>query len=362
MVRRSRTRTIVIALVALVVLLGVGFATYFLNLNRKPETVATSVRARFDQPKTLGYAPEVVTTLTFTEKRTDAAKQTGIAHSLEAVFATDDRVYIVDHPKWHIGSRVRWFSRTGEFLGQHLAPSGSTLFSASPDGFAYVLAKSGREDERVLLFDREGSLESTFTVPLGANSGGLAFFDGEVYVSAQSGEASLEGQTISVSEVYVPVTSGGRQATDAEAEKGVLEFWRLGDDGKRYRREISTDGFGSQAVTTQYVTRVVDGAKLELPATAIPLAVDKQGRLVVGLNPTGIGGSGRPLAGWPAAKEPYSEIAFVSFDGTTRALNVIDTILPAFPVRYFDLDEDGYWTLTAGADSVKLKHYVAVTR
>lgn len=359
--KRPKTPPLIIGLVSLAVLLGVGFATYYLNLGRKPKVVPLTTRARFDQPASLVYAPKPVLRLRFDERRGRSATAGGIARSLEAIYATPDRVYVVDHPTWHVGARVRWFSRTGELIGSHLAPSGSTLFTASPNGFAYLRAKSGSESEQVVMLDAAGSLEATFTVPLGVNSGGLAFFDNSVYVSAQAGETSLQGASLAVKDVYVPVAIDGRQASDAEAEKGVRDFWRRGDDGKLYRRAISTEGFGAQAVTTQHVERVADGAKLELPATAIPLAVDRKGRLVVGLNPVDIGSS-RPLAGLPAVREPYSEIAFVSFDGQTQALNVIDTTLPAFPVRYFSMDGDGYWTLVADDEGVNVEHYQAVAR
>lgn len=351
-------RTALIIGVAVLAVVGIGFANYFLRLSGTTEDEGTqSVRAAIEQPDVLALAPTEVMRLAFDESATDEAARVGIAPATEALLVTEDRVYIVDHPEWHVGSRVRWFTREGEFLSQYLAPSGSTLFTAAPDGFAYVLAKGDAPSETVVLVSGDASSETTLAVPLQINSGGLSFLDGEVYVTAQAGTTDLQAQTVDSRPVLVPVTVEGRQATDTQASEGVLEYWLRHESGETYAQLFHADGLSAGATVTQTVTRGSDGVELEVPASATCLGVTKSGDLVLGFPPVDIPGTARPLAGVVAAEEPYSEIAVVGFDGVTRSLSVLPTRRPVYPLRLFAVDGDGFWTLAELNGTVRVLHY-----
>jgi len=350
---------------AVVVLLGVGFATYYLGLADQGGIVkADMVRVRTEDAPLMDALSEILLVLDKVDPGvSDPARECVAEGVVEAVFLVGERIFVVDHPLWHKGPRVAWYGPDGTQGGEYLAPPGSTLFGPAEPGFAYVVAKQGGPSESVTVVDIDASTESTFTIPLGVNSGGLEWIDGDLYASAQSSQLDLKTMDVEFTEVLVPVAIEGRQVTKAEADDGVLEAWAHGGDaGPFARRRVSNTGVGADVVQT--IERVEDGAVLEIPRDAQPMGIDPDGRLMFMMPSRGLDSDRRAMSGWLTSFEPVVEVFCVGLDGQVVSSFIVPAAKAPYPSATASLTSAGDLLVAVAQadDELRVMRYRAVAR
>ncbi|MHB1341782.1 MAG: hypothetical protein ACYC77_06535 [Coriobacteriia bacterium] len=316
--RDRRLRSVLPALWAILALVGVGGITFLTGGVFESEEVRSGpVQLAVERlPET--RPPEVITVL---ELSWDAGKGAGVARitdtgqsTLEAVFASGDLIYIVDHPQEPTGARIRWY-REGMLVGEHRAPVSATLFTPRSAGFMYVLAKSGGPSEGVVLVAADGSVETTFTIPLGLNSGGLLESGGVLYASGISSALDLKGERQEYSGVLVPVADRGRQMTAAAAREGSVQAWTIDTAGVRYSQVLQVEGLTTDLVEQQTISRLSDGAAVSVPPRARTLGVTPAGQMVLVVPPRPVSESSVAVAGWRSTADAWQEILVATFDG-----------------------------------------------
>lgn len=317
-VKNRRLRGLLPVLGAVIALLGVGGITFLTGgVFETEEMIGGAVQLAVERLPA-SKPPAVTTEL---ELRWDDGSGDGVARvtdtgqsTFEAVFSYDDLLYIVDHPQEPVGARIRWY-REGVLAGEHRAPASATLFTPRDAGFMYVLAKSGGPSEAVVLVDASGSAESTFTIPLGLNSGGLLESGGVLYASGISSTLDLKGQRQEYSGVLVPVADAGRQVTDAEAQERSVQAWTIDSEGGRYSQVLTVEGLTTDLVEEQTITRLSDASAVSVPPRAQPLGIAATGEMVLLMSPRPIEDASVAVAGWRSTTDASQEALVASFDG-----------------------------------------------
>ena len=336
-------RTALVAIAVVLVLLGVGVATYLMGPGGPPEAEdGLTAQASLADPTALSFQPESVLTVR-------------LEGPLETVFTGEGGLYVVDHPQWHVGARVRWFAGDGTALGEYLAPGGSTLFGPDGAGFHYVVAKLGGPSETAVVVAGDGSAETSYTVPLGLNSGALVRFGDTLYARAQSSTFDQETQRVGFTDVLVPVAEGGFPVPESEADP--IEAYTIGVDGVAYGRIRSSEPGGGRESVRQFVTRASDGARLEVPSLAVIVGADAQGRVVFVLGPRVLAGAQAPLPGWVTPVEPFAKVYVVGMDGVTEAAAILPADTRPYPARTLALTDEGFTFARQEGDIVTLWSY-----
>lgn len=361
-----RNRLSILWWVALpVALLLAGVATYFLG--GAPETVddreptvlvsteATDARvskaALFDWPMVGAQA-------------TADGAAVATVQDLEAVKAGPaGTLLLVDHPGDRAGARIRWVDQRGSIIEESLAPPGSTLFTplGSARDFAYVIAKQTGPSEQLVL--NRGGVESTFTVPMQLNSGGIVSIGDTVYVSVLTGTTDMETSTSHAEDALLPVVRAGVQVSDEDAANTGRPGTLLGRDGKLYQYSVDSVGIGAVESREGRLKRLSDGDTLRIPDSAKLLGVDKQGRAWLALPPSALDRRARFLAASPSSDDRFSEVLVTGFDGKAIArLSIPRTTKLAAVREPYALADGALYAVTQAGDNLRIWQYQVIDR
>lgn len=312
------SRKVWLVAIAVAVVLGIGFATYFLGGRPSSKPVAKAATFHFEGVPAEAPVKKISQfTLPFGDDGV-AVSVAGLS-ALEAVFTqSDGSVYVADHLPSRPGARIRWY-RGSQKLGQMFAPPGSSLFTTYRNGFAYTIAKGESDSEQLVLVAAPGSVPATFTVPLRINSGWIVEHGNNVYIVAWSGEVDPNTKVVTGREVLVPAVIDGRQATDEEARAGIIEGWRFSGDRRwLYNLHMTPTAKGDETSSTVTLGR----STLEIPYETVRLGVDTKNRMWMFLPPHDL--TKRAVAGWPALTDEF---------GLLVAVEPTGKIAGAMPVR-----------------------------
>lgn len=348
----GRAKSLVIALLAAAAIIGLGVVTYFTGSDEE-QGGETPEYINLDLGTVSGSstAAQQVLFLPWGSGPVDASRA-GIDVSrstIESVFSSGGRVFVVDHPEGLIGARIRWFSPGGDLLGTHLAPSGSTLFRPHEGGLNYVVAKSGGRSERAVVVDVDASVETTYTIPLQLNSGGLVYFGDTLYASVNPSDVDHEAQVIYSRYALVPVAVGGVQVDDATADTGAVELWGFGMDGLPYT--ATTEVKGLEVTSSEIVTVIGSGEqRVRVPRQYRMLGVSADSKIYLSTMPppATIERPEQLSASWISEEKPHNEVLVITLDGKidscivlpySSLISLYDSTLP------MALSEDGLYSL-----------------
>lgn len=356
---RSQSR-LALVLLAVAAILGVGVATYFLGRPSTTDEAPDEEYVQLDLSTVSGSdAPaEQVLYLPWGDGPAEASRKGSPVRrsTIEAVFGSEGYTFVVDHPEGVFGARVRWFSAEGALVGTRLAPGGSKAFRPHPGGYNYVIAKTAGPSEVAVIVDVASSTETTFTIPLNLNTGGLDWAGDTLYASIAPSDVSFENEVMYLRHALVPVAVGGVQVDDAAADAGVVDAWGFGMDGKPYTSTMKV--LGLSVTGSEIVNLVGSGDRLvRVPRKYRLLGVTADSKVCLSTLPPEPSFE-RPVQAapaWIAEREPYDEVIVMSLDGT-----IVDSIV--FPyssvvARYdatlpMSLSADGLYTLRADEGGV----------
>ena len=312
--KRARVdRRVLTVLAVAIVILAIGFATYFSGGIGKKEKAPATSKVSFDLagvPDPLPMSVESTLALPYGPSGLEIAR-VGLS-TLEAAF-TDSagRILVVDHEKRRPGARVRAYA-SGRLVYTHDAPPGSALFAAVGDGFGYVIAKGQSDSEQLVVVGAKGSVEATYVVPLRLNSGAVFENRGTLYVVARSGFVDPDTNEVTGEDVLVPVAVNGVQQTDQQAEDGVQDSWRPSTASGKWRHKLRTTPRPQSVDETEQL--LLNGSsRIVIPYEAVPLGVDTRGAALVFLPPHKL--VERAVAGWPALTDQYALLASIASNG-----------------------------------------------
>lgn len=311
-------KSLLIAVASAAAIVGIGMLNYFLAPGEEPVDPASY--AELD-PATAAGSPFTLETVLYLPWGDGPAEASRVGEpstsTIESVFSSEGYVFVVDHPQDVFGSRVRWFNRDGSLAGEHTAQGGSTGFAPFPGGFSYVLAKMGLPSERLVLHNVEASGETTYTIPLGVNSGGIVSFGGTLYARVTPIDVDLEERATYAREALVPVARDGVALDDATADAEAVELWGYGMDGLPYTLTTRVEGFDSTLDAA--VVLIGSGeSRLRVPRQYRLLGVSPSSEIYLSTVPVQRPGT-RPIqaaAGWLSSDEPYAEILVIRLDGS----------------------------------------------
>lgn len=358
---------LLVVLIAVIIVLGVGVATFFLGSQPDAQPTTESDYVDLDLGTIGGSSTPVedVLYLPWGSGPADASRKGEPTRrsTIEAVFSSGDFVFVVDHPEGVYGARVRWFSAQGVLVGTRLAPPGSTFFRAQPGGYNYVVAKSGGHSETAVIVDVEQSLEATFTVPLQMNSGGLFWSEGTLYAQVAPSDVDFDEETMSMRFALIPVAVNGVQVDDAAADAGVEEVWGFGLDGLPYTSVTRVDGLD---VISSPVSVIVGSGerRVRVPQRYHLLGVTADSRICLTTTPPLLAPTERisqASAAWNSSHDPFDEVLFISLDGTIDSSIVFP--YSSVAARYDDtvpisLCDNGLYTLRADEGGVTVVAYL----
>lgn len=344
-----------------VALLLAGVATYFLG--GSPETVDD--REPTVLVSTDSTDARISKTLLFTwPVAAEGEPSVTTVYDLEAIkHGPDGTLLVVDHPVGSPGARVRWVDERGSLIEESLAPPGSTLFTPLGSGrdFAYVIAKQTGPSERLVL--NRGGLESTYTVPMELNSGGIVVVGDTVYVSVLTGTTDMEKMTAHAEDALLPVVRGGVQVSDEDAASTGRPGTLVGADGKLYQYSSDSVGVGAVETREARLKRLSDGRTLRIPDSAKFLGVDRSGRAWMALPPGALNRRSRFLVASPGANDAFSEILVSGFDGNTVARLLVPFSPKLVSVREpYVLGDDVLFAATRAGDTLGIWRYQVTDR
>lgn len=346
------------AILAVLVLLA-GAATYLLGgFSAVKPAVETTHRIQSLEATAVGRARlETLVALPWSESDAGVSQLRGES-SLEAVFGDDHGgFYVVDHPLWHVGARVRHYSSSGRLQRRYLAPAGSTHFAARVDspGFMYVIAKQQLPSEQIVLVDEAGA-EKRFLVPNQLNSGALVWYRGILYVQAADSRIDVNTMEGVLREYLVPaVLNGYRQASDTESSAGRIEAWQVGMDGKLYQHKEEQRSDASRA---QFFGAIGAKSLLELPLAAKEIGIDAHGRLWTFI-PAATYFSYQDAPGWPANRDAVGEVLVLDLKGNIFSRFVVRDSPELVDTRVrMRLAADGLYVARAWRGGVEIVRYV----
>ena len=361
---RKRQLLLWVGMPVLVIL--VGMLTYLLGgpgakQETETDTADTPTLALSTADPQITFAPRELFALTWGDDGVAVAGEPQ-ASTLEAVFeGTSGHTFVVDHPEWHIGARVRRYDdRTGEVVAEHLAPSGSLFFTAEGEGFKYVIAKQSKPYETAVVVDGEGSIEATYAIPLELNSGGLTSSGGTLYAEGESTTLDPDTGYVERISVLVPVAVDGVQVDDATAGAQIFAAWRPSGLDAFLTREIFFDpSEEAEDESGQLLGLTNRDAPLEIPAEAAPMGIDADGRVWIVIDARPIDANlDRPVAGWPARAQASRKIVVGSWEGEALAdlqLPVSTWVQDARQLA--TLGPNGLTAAIAGYDGVRIVRY-----
>lgn len=359
------TRSVIVVLVAIALVLGAGVATFFLGGRQQQEPQTTGEPIQLDLTTVQGsQAPAVeVVRLPWGTGPADASRKGDPVRrsTIEAVFSSEGFVFVVDHPEDVYGARVRWFSSDGQLAGARLAPGGSKNFGPYDGGYCYVIAKTVGPSETAVLADIARSSETTFVIPLQLNTGGLFASGDTLYASVAPSDVDFENETISMRFALVPVAIDGVQVDDEAADTGVAELWGFGFDGEGY--SSTTRVLGLDVSSSDMITTVGSGDRsVRIPRRYRLLGATADSVVYLGTMPqeATVDRPVQAAAAWIAEREPFDEVLAVSLDGTIRANITLPYSRAA--ARYdgtlpVSLSEDGLYTIRADEGGVTVVRY-----
>lgn len=356
-------RTIWIAgVLSLVALLGVGFLTYFFGGSGKPASGDAVPVIALDKAPLKSYAPTEVLRLRWGRGARDVwvDEKTGWGSTFET-FALDDkgRIYIADHPAWHVGARVRRFSANGALEKTWLTPSGSVYFEPLGEGIMFVLARGeGASTEQIIVMRENGSVEGTYAVPAGVNSTALVRAGDTVGVTIQVPDVMLTSQTMRIEERFFPIFRLGT-GKPVPVTPSPVPGYGVDTDGHLYVRVRAVKGYTLDDATEQKV-ELGSGKTVRLPDRSTPVGVN--GDTLWFTMPLGRGPDERiERAGWPLGDESEIELLAGRADGTAVA-----RLLVPYPQRLYNarrrlfVTRDAVWSVTADAQGIAIRRYKAV--
>lgn len=359
---RSRRRRIswLAGVIAVAALLGVGFATYVLGGRGEQRAVPAVPMVDAQKAPKRGYELTEALRLAWGRGPRDVWVDESWFGSTFESFAVDSRgrILVADHPKWHVGARVRRFSAEGRLERTWLTPSGSTFFEPSGDGIMYVLARGEGSSERVVFVREDGSAEGTFGVPPAVNSTALLRAGALVGVTNQVPDVTLADRTMRIEEGFFGVARVTTSGPVASAGGNVAAFG-VDTSGRLYARLRRVDGFTLDAPTVQTLT-LVGGRRLRLPDRATPIGVD--GDTVWFAMPVSTGPNDRlDRPGWPLGAAPDAEVLAARTDGTLQ----LRAIVPWSPrlansQRRLFVTPGTLWVADADSRGVVVRRYKAV--
>lgn len=305
---KKRDLFIAAAVVALV--LAVGFLNYFLagRGDSGPKTsrlAPTKTLAVSSAPKQLLFLPWG-----------DGFNAT-VDDSVEYVFLADRLIVVVDHVRGWDGSRVRWFTSEGRPQGELRTPRGSTNFSPTRDGFAYVVARGVEETHQVAaVYSIARSELATFTVPLQLNAGRLLWDADTLYAQIDNSTYDPNSSKVRIESRLVPVARGGIQVSDNQAQEGAKVGYAFGPNGELFGRVI--EGLASErARPTQKLDEVGAGHSLQIPGSGRVVGFDAESRVYVLLAPDDVVDT-PPAAAITSVDDPYSLLLIGRLDGSDQ--------------------------------------------
>ena len=364
MVLSDRAKAWIAGVLAVVALLGVGFGTVifgdvFDDAERPGQRETTPTIDVVAQPEA-SFEPTEVLRLRWGKGPRDVWVQPENVGSTFESFSIDEagRILIADHPKWHVGARVRRFAPDGKLERTWLTPSGSVFFEPLGDGVMYVLSRGAGPSEQIVVWGEEGSVLATFALAPEMNSTGLLRTGDVIGVNASVPE--LTQSTVHYRETFTPVLQLGM--TEATLLQQVaVPGYGVDTSGSLYVRDRLSQGLGEGAPTGQTVA-LSDGRALRIPDDATPIGVD--GDTVWLVMPPYEGPDDRvERAGWPLGAGLYVEVLAGRVDGTAvgRVLVPWSPQL-AFARRRFFLSEGGLWQVVADTEGLSVRRYSEVGR
>lgn len=361
----SRTRKVVVAVViALAALGGVGIANYFLAGDRGgPDGDATIPMIGFDEPPTRSYEPTEILRLGWGEgPREIWVDREWFGATLEGFAITQGGgILLADHPKWHIGARVRRFSRAGELERTWLTPAGSVFFEPFGTGIMYVSARGGGPNEHVHLVSEDGSVEASFPVPPGVDSTSLFRAGDALYVTHEEADLAQDPEALRLEPEVVRIVQLAPDGPIAAPAQALSPGAGADTDGELFGRLVESDSWVVHQGSTQTVT-VRDGRALRVPGTALPFGVD--GSLVWMVMPRAKAPDSRvDRPAWPYGTSPEAEVIAADLDGTLVARLVVpwSPLLPDGQRRLL-VTRGALWLLRADTEGIALVRYTAVDR
>jgi hypothetical protein len=360
----STRKTMLAGALSLLVLLGIGLATYLLGGGTAARPPGDGVpRIDLSKSPVLSYEPTEALRLRWGRGRADAWVDTRWFGPTLDTFAIDDMggPVIVDHPAWHQGARVRRFARDGRLERTWLTQPGSVFFEPFGTGIMFVTAPGKGGTERVRLVSEDGSVRRSFPVPAGVNSTALFRVGDLLGVTSEVPQVSNDPNGLRIESRFFPVvllTPQGPESAPVQTGEGG---YRADTEGRIYQRVVESSAWAVQADSTQTVT-LADGRALRLPGLATPVGVDRD---VVWMVMPQVTAPDTVIErpGWPMGRSGEVEVIAARVDGTYLAR----VIVPWSPLlgdvkRRLYVTRDTLWVLSGDREGVSLLRYRAARR
>jgi len=280
--------------------------------------------------------------------------------TLESVIAEPDGSFLlVDHPGRHIGARARRYAADGTLLETVMTQPASTLFTSVGGRLAYVVAKQSGPSETLVI--RDGSIETTWAVPLSLNSGAILAVGDDVWVTALNSEFDAEAMIVRATDVSVPVVIDGRQATDDEAAEAATDTWSVVGE-RAYGRRRLIEGNGEKARITQTITRIADEVELEVPGRSTAVGFDDEGLVYVWTAPVEFSDRTRELPATLQSAENVDEVLVGTFGGTIVGRIIIPGSTPTVGgwLRLSVSRDGSVLAAVSGPEGVRIVRYTVV--
>ncbi len=310
-----RYRGVLIGALSIVVLLGVGLATYFLGDTFSESTEGIPrVDAESIDAASHGYE-EVLRFERGAGEREIWFSEDG-QMGLESLSVDQQgRIFIADHPPGVVG-RVRRFGPDGALQATWETPAGSTLYTPDGDGLLYVLSKAIFSTETLVRVREDGSIEATYAIPARYNSTSVLRTGADLGITISVAMVDTGAGLTVLEDTFLPIVRDDTVLSELEIRQLSRPGWSVDETGRLVARRSEIAGVRRSDPTTQTVT-FGDGSILQVPGHAQVLGIsDDAVWLIPELGYVSEWATLRP--GWPAGALPQAEVLVAEKDGSLR--------------------------------------------
>lgn len=350
-----RYRGVLSGVLSIVVLLGVGLATYFLGDTFTP---AAGDMPRVDPESTeassFGYE-EVLRLergagdreIWFSEDAQVGLESLSVDHQ--------GRLFIADHPPGVVG-RVRRFGSDGTLEATWETPVGSTLYTPDGDGLLYVLSKAIFSTETLVRVSETGSVEATYAIPARYNSTSILRTADDLGITINVAMVDTGAGITVLEDTFLPIVRADTALSELEVRQLSRPGWLVDEGGRLVERRSEIDGVRRSDPTTQTVT-FGDGSRLQVPDHAQVLGISADAVwLIPELDVVSEWAPQR--AGWPTGTLPQAEVLVAEKDGSLR-LRLVVPWSPqlALSTRRAAIAVGDLWLAVSDENGVTIRRY-----
>lgn len=350
-----RYRGVLLGAASLVVLLGVGLATYFLgDTFSSDEGGMPRVDVESTGAASAGY--EEVLRLERGAGEREVWFSEDAQLGLESLSVDQQgRIFITDHPPGVVG-RVRRFASDGTLQATWETPVASTLFTPDGDGLLYVLSKAVAPTETIVRVSEDGSIEATYSIPARYNSTSVLRVGEELGITINVAMIDTGIGLTLLEDTFLPIVRGDTVLSELEVRQLSRPGWMVDEEGEIVARRSEIDGVQRSDPTTQTVT-FGDGSELQVPGHAQVLGVsaDKVW-LIPELGFASEWSIQRP--GWPVGALPQAEVLVAGKDGSLHQRLVVPwSPQLAFSASRAVVAAGDLWLAVADETGVTIRRY-----